>query len=664
MAILDSRSGQNIVAGNYIGTDVTGTTALGNANYGVQVECAGNTIGGSTAGARNVIAGNGGSGVLIQGSAATGNVVAGNFIGTNAAGSAAIGNNIYGVFLQNGAHDNRIGTNGDGVADAAERNLISGNGFDGVNLYAAGTDGNVVAGNFLGTNAAGSAAVPNRRYGVSIAAGAHNNIIGTNGDGNGDAAERNVISGNGQTGVVIQDAGTDANVVAGNDIGTDATGTFALGNRNGVNIQGGARANRIGTDSDGMADGAERNVISGNVRVGVTIFQAGTSQNVVAGNFIGTDATGLVALGNLAGGVNIATTATENTIGGAAATARNVISGNVTYGVLINSTAGAGTSRNVVANNAIGTDLAGTASLGNTEQGIWVRDGASQNTIGGALGGNLIAHNGGAGISVTGALSTGNAILGNAIASNGGLGIDLGGDGVTPNDPSDGDSGPNNLQNTPVVEYAATNAAGTTIEVSLQSTPNVTFHVELFACPAADPSGSGEGAAFLAAFDITTDAAGYGSYTYTTATPVGVGQVITATATDPGANTSEFSAATAVAPAPDDVTAQVAFTFGGYYYNRRTRHFTQSVTITNTSTSAIVGPISLVLDDLSTGVTLVNATGTTRRTGTSTSPYIDILPAAGSLAPGQSVTILLEFDDPRLLSIFYTPRLLAGAGAR
>ena len=81
---------------------------------------------------------------------------------------------------------------------------------------------------------------------------------GPDGDGVGDAAEGNVISGNAWSGIMINHAGTDHNVVAGNLIGTDVTGTAALGNSHGVVIEGGAQSNRVGTDGDGLADGSER----------------------------------------------------------------------------------------------------------------------------------------------------------------------------------------------------------------------------------------------------------------------------------------------------------------------------------------------------------------------------------------------------------------------
>ena len=303
VAIYNAQTHDNIVAGNYIGTDVTGTLARGN-QWGVAFQFTGgggpmrnrvgtNGDGIADAAERNVISGNTSHGVLISGAGADQNVVAGNYIGINAAGVAALANGSRGVQISGGAKSNRVGTNGDGVADAAERNVISGNNSFGVLISGAGTDQNIVAGNYIGTNADGTAAVANASYGLLISGGAQNNRVGTNGDGAHDDAERNVISGNASVGVYLSDAGTDQNVVAGNYIGTNATGTAALANvSTGVQIDGGAKSNRVGTNGDGVADAAERNVISGNGGRGVWIAGAGTDHNVVAGNYIGTDKDG------------------------------------------------------------------------------------------------------------------------------------------------------------------------------------------------------------------------------------------------------------------------------------------------------------------------------------------------------------------------------------
>src|SRR5205823_4821605 len=128
-----------------------------------------------------------------------------------------IQNLFAGVSVHNGAQFNRIGTNADGVSDALERNVASGNHYQGVWIGDAGTANNVVAGNYVGTDPTGGFAVPNGDgIDVYISAG---NRIGTNGDGVNDAAERNIVSGNTGTGVLLTGAGSNANVIAGNYIG-------------------------------------------------------------------------------------------------------------------------------------------------------------------------------------------------------------------------------------------------------------------------------------------------------------------------------------------------------------------------------------------------------------------------------------------------------------
>jgi titin len=126
----------NVAAGNYIGTDVTGTLDLGNGN-GVLIAggASGNTIGG----VRNIISGNNSHGVIIRDSGTTSNTVAGNYIGTDVTGTLVLGNSQQGVRIETGASNNRIGTDGNGLNDASERNVISGNNQDGVRLTGVGT---------------------------------------------------------------------------------------------------------------------------------------------------------------------------------------------------------------------------------------------------------------------------------------------------------------------------------------------------------------------------------------------------------------------------------------------------------------------------------------------------------------------------------------------
>ena len=185
--------------------------------------------------------------------------------------------------------------------------MISGNLGEGIDISGSGATSNFVAGNLIGTNAAGTAAVANYA-GVEIDSGASGNLVGSSGAGAGDAAERNIISGNSFAGVWITGTGTDSNAVAGNYIGTDLTGMIALANatlfvfegegdvNSDVLIDDGASDNLIGTSGKSADDAGQRNVISASGYDGVNIAGSGSDGNVVAGNFIGTNAAGTAGL--------------------------------------------------------------------------------------------------------------------------------------------------------------------------------------------------------------------------------------------------------------------------------------------------------------------------------------------------------------------------------
>ncbi len=336
-------------------------------------------------------------------------------------------------------------------------------------------------------------------------------------------------------GIVV--GGSGSHTIEGNFIGTDATGTMALGNNIGIRVQ--SPNNTIGGTT-----AAARNVISGNAASGLVIATVGATGNHVQGNFIGTDASGTVALGNAVDGIQI--TSDGNTIGGTAAGAANGISGNNDDGVSIANNA----ANNILYGNAIGTDLTRTLALGNGDDGITLFNNASDNIIGGIAPGqaNTIAFMGGDGIQVAGSSGSGNTIRGNAIYSNGSgasdLGIDLGTNGVTPNDAGDGDTGPNDLLNFPVITSAVTNETDTLIlNGTLNSLPSTDFDLDFYYTIGE----GGEGAMYLGSFAVFTDASGHASFNDLTFTPVAVPNAayITATATVTSGpetgNTSEFS---------------------------------------------------------------------------------------------------------------------------
>jgi titin len=603
--------GSNVIEGNYIGTDVSASVDLGNGLDGVIVQAgsASNRIGTNGDGMNdaaesNVIAGNNITGVGILGLGTDYNVVAGNFIGTDRTGTLSIPHPGDAVSIIGGPQFNRIGTNADGVSDNLERNTLASSLNNGVRIDNA--HNNVVAGNYIGTTSSGAAALANTT-GVLIHNGATANRIGTDGDGIHDDIERNVVSGNTSYGFFISVAGTNNNVVAGNYIGTNANGTAALGNGLfGVVLVDGPRFNRIGTDANGLADEAERNVISGNGRHGVFILNQGTESNVVAGNYVGTDVTGMAGLGNGQSGIMVESAA-NNTIGGTTAAARNVVSANGIHGIVmfrpgatgnmvignyvgtnaagmaplgnilggialdggahhnrvgtdgdgINDLAesnlasgnqdgvilfGTGTDNNLVAGNRIGTDWTGAAALPNVLHGVLFLPGPQANQIGGSAAlANTIAFNGDDGVLLLGGTTLKNQIRANSIYANGDMGIDHGNDDFTLNDALDADTGPNGLQNFPVI-ISTTPGASTTIFGRFHSRPNTTYTLDFYASATADPTGFGEGQRYLGAATFTTEANGDVHYFTVTVSGSSVaGEAISATATDPDGNTSEFS---------------------------------------------------------------------------------------------------------------------------
>ncbi|MDX2442750.1 MAG: gliding motility-associated C-terminal domain-containing protein, partial [Bacteroidales bacterium] len=226
--------------------------------------------------------------------------------------------------------------------------------------------------------------------------------------------------------------------------------------------------------------------------------------------------------------------------------AGNVISGNDQRGIYL---MGAGASQYLIQGNYIGTNSGGQ-DLGNGGAGILVSSSTSNNQIGGTQtgAGNTIAFNSSDGIWISNDAGSNNAILGNSIYSNSGIGIDLLNDNVTANDLGDGDTGPNNLQNYPLLEKATIADGNTTITGTLNSVAGTTFRVEFFSSPVSDPSGNGEGETFLDFIVLTTDGSGNASFDTTfIGMAVTEGHVISSTATvDLGSsnygNTSEFAA--------------------------------------------------------------------------------------------------------------------------
>jgi parallel beta-helix repeat protein len=343
----------NIVVGNLIGTDVSGKEVLSNKDLGIHLLGKNNRIGGIEPWQRNIISGNGYAGISPHYEGSNGNSIIGNYIGTDISGSYDLGNSGDGIAIEQGAFNNLV-----------KGNLISGNGGAGVTIWDWSSSYNTVIGNIIGLDASGTKALGNG-CGVGVGGRAEFNRIGGM-----TAEERNVISGNNE-GVAL--VGPGPNVVLGNFIGTDVTGTRALGNAGaGVTVQ--DTCSFVG----GITEG-ERNVISGN-GIGVKLFSLGIEYNWIAGNYIGTDASGTVALGNTDFGVTMNDGATHNVFQG------NLISGNLEGGVSIQGDSG-NANFNLLWANHIGTAADGVSPLPNSGDGLCIE--ASSNT---AVG-NVIAYN-------------------------------------------------------------------------------------------------------------------------------------------------------------------------------------------------------------------------------------------------------------------------------
>lgn len=511
IAIFGDTADNNEVIENTIGAQFGGLIALPNAKNGLTI-----TDGDATIVSDNVISGNTLAGVVLSGSS-TGNRVTGNKIGTKVTGNAALPNGGEGIVIQSSG--NQIGGN-----SVALRNVISGNGKTGITISGVAASNNVIEGNVIGTSVNGNVAIPNTTDGILVI-NASNTRIGSSTT----TATRNVISGNGGSGVTFTQAGTTGGLVVGNFIGVASNGTTPLGNTlNGVSLTSGATNVQIGGSS-----ALSQNVISANKSNGISIL-ANSNNNRVSRNKIGTTVSD-APLGNVGSGIAIQSSG--NTIGGANVNFQNVIAGNAN-GITVS---GATAINNTIAFNTIGTDTAP-----NVSRGIQFLSNASSNTVGPS---NSIRRNE-TGIRINDG-SIRNKITQNSISENTNLGIDLfPSAGVTANDASDADTGANLLQNTPVIS-ASPLLIGTNLEIGFRvnSSPTNSAYpltVEFFVS-----DGSGEGAKFVAStiYTAANFAAGVKTISFVV---TGLGIVagtskIVGTSTDLNGNSSEFSAQSTVA---------------------------------------------------------------------------------------------------------------------
>jgi len=508
------------ITGSNITIDATSQTTFGgNTNpYGPEIELDGNhtldygffIINGANITLKGFIIRRFTYGIQISGSSSQNHTISGNYIGVNHDASDTSGCFI-GIEILNLAGNVTIG----GINEA-DRNIVSGNYHIGIRLLS--SSNNILYNNYIGVDRTGNIALPNYD-GLSLEAVTQNNIIGGASPG-----MKNVISGNYAYGLPLIGLHTQNNIIRGNFLGTNASGTAAIPNTYGILFDDGSRYNIIGGYNTG-----EGNLLSGNTGYGVFIYNLGTTENKVYGNLIGTDVSGTYAIPN-GNGIVIDGVATKHLID------RNVISGNIQQGIVIHIS---GSNEHIITRNYIGTDVTGNSPLPNGSDGIRIAEGGQYNIIGVAPdSGNVIAYNGGNGVMIMTAADYCNRISGNSIYNNALLGIDLWPAGVTSNDAGDTDSGPNKNMNFPVIQTATYNSlTGETTVTGVLDTQNPQTCAIDFFLSDNDITGYGEGKVYIGSATPLSN----GTFSHVFPAPFIINSIC-ATATDECGNTSEFSA--------------------------------------------------------------------------------------------------------------------------
>ncbi len=563
ITLTGSQTTDNLIQGNFIGTDPTGLIDAGNQGNGIQIANGANynTIGGLISGnppdttpdhfsgarppAGNLVSGNQGNGVLING-ASTQNSLFGNFIGTDATGIAPLGNALDGVSI--------VGSNSNILAGTIATedpfiyyNVVGGNLGNGLRVK--NSNNTVVQANFFGLGSDDKTGVGNLGNGVVFEGSSTNTTFG------GPIPLGNVIDNNKQNGVVLQDTVGDF-VASNNFTGVAAFSTNAsLGNgQDGWHITatGGNIVLKIG------------NIIAENGDDGIEV--SGDAHDIqIVQDIVGLNTDGKLARPNGDNGIELGGNAHDIVIGGPqtdfSVVPTATISANLGYGIALLGNA----HDNQINFVHIGTNSGGLVedptnpqSLGNQKGGVYVGPGTHSNTIGSTnpsfpttISGNVgsgvriegsngntvigstigLARDGTAmpntGDGITVASGTGNRITENSISANVGLGIDLQGTA-------------NNSQSSPVLTSATAGSTSVQVSGSLTSTPNTTFTIEVFA------DASNQGRYFLGFVKATTNPAGFVSFVANVTLPPAGTNFITATATDSNNNTSEFSLGTPV----------------------------------------------------------------------------------------------------------------------
>ena len=559
------------VSGNWLGVPPTGdVTDMGNSTSVLIEGGNDNTVGGTTAASRNVmgqsvygvrIVGTDPSGLPTAGNA-DGNQVLGNYLGLREDGTTQAGNNI-GVDISQ-AVDTAVGS-------ATGRNVIAGGGCcSNYGIQDANSLGTVISANYIGTNAAGSAALPNN-VGIILGSGStatvsnnlisgnnngvHGSYIGTGRQDPGEPGRHRQLRHRprpqrvrGHQGVGVQRVRQDHRFRKhgqrqphrGRDVGERLGHRVRQHDRRRLRC---AKGDGMGNAYTGLIlDNVRKGTVTGNTIAGngsAGMYLQNSANLVLTGNRVGTDPTGEVSVGNNYVGINTCNLE-DSRIGGSTPSERNILSGNNNSGISLD----CDSEENVVRGNYIGRGADGSTSIPNGTSGIYLSSNSDRNVIGGngSGAGNLIAGNGARGVGVSPG-AQGNPIWGNSIFDNGQLGIDLNDDvTVNANDSDDTDVGGNNLQNFPVLTQAGSDGSGTVVKGSLNSRPDRDYRLEFFANSTCDPSGYGEGQRYLGTSTVTTDSSGNVSFTSTLPSAVvGAGEQSPPQQLTPGARTPRSS---------------------------------------------------------------------------------------------------------------------------
>ena len=418
-----------------------------------------------------------------------------------------------------------------GGATAVDRNVVSANSSVGM-YFQVSAENNHIYGNYIGADATGDAGLGNNAAGIQID-GFFNNVgSAVNGTGN-------VISANNGNGIFLRNTG-GKNYIAGNIIGLNKNGTFGaipIPGNGSEGIYVGSNTNIIGGDSV-----AARNLISNNGSHGILVFAA--DNTTISANYIGTDGSGYLPVGNALAGVRVEQ-GDGTIIGGDTAVEGNLISANLRTGIFLFDNVNDTT----IKNNRIGVDPLGEG-LGNGYFGVHMDTNTSQTLVDN----NIIGWNGRDGIRVDNS-SVSNRFTRNSIYNNGWLGIDLGEDGVTPNDPApDSDSGANGLQNYPVIDLV--DPVTSNVTYHLESKPNTSYSIEFYRSDSCDDSGFGQGVELIYTRAMASDAGGNIAETLNFGGYNG-GDALTAIATA-GGQTSEFSQCYVVCDIPGAVDPTIS----------------------------------------------------------------------------------------------------------